>query len=113
MPGRNAELPVGACNSVWKSFSFQPENLNVSSLSSKLSIRNTEFYDGGYYHLPAGCLNITRLGEILTIRLENAIRFGKVSTSARRVEIYLVEALNFQVGILSSTLLETIIIHPG
>jgi len=112
MPGRNSKLPVGACNSIWESFSFRPENCDVSSLSSKLPSRKTEFNDGGHYHLPAGWLNITCLGEILNFQSENAILLEKVSTSGRRIEIYLAEAFNFLVGRLSSTLLETVIIRP-
>jgi len=53
------------------------------------------------------------VGKTLTIRVENAILLGKFSTSGRRFEIHLAEAMNFQVGILSSTLPETIIIRPG
>jgi len=71
------------------------------------------FNAGGKYHLVGGILETTCLGEILNFRSENAILLGKVSTSSRRIEIYLPETVNFLIGRQSSTLLETIISCPA
>jgi len=50
--------------------------------------------------------------KFLNFQSETAILLGKVSTSGRRIEIYLAEAFNFLLGRLTSSLLETIIIRP-
>jgi hypothetical protein len=62
------------------SANFRPENWDVPSRTSKVSIRRTEFKGGRNYHLPAGRFNTTWLGKIVNLRSENAILVEKVST---------------------------------
>jgi len=77
-----------------------------------MSSQKTELNTSRKNYLPAGCLNMTCLGEILNFRSESAFVLGKVSTSGCRIEIYLTEAQNFLVCWLSSRLVQTIILLP-
>jgi len=64
----------------FESSNLRPENWDLTSRSSKVSIRRTEFNAGRNYHLPAGRFNTTSLGEILKLRSGNSILIVKVST---------------------------------
>jgi hypothetical protein len=133
--GRNSEHPLRGCNSFWEDIHFRPENWDLSSRRWELSNRTTELNAGRNHHPLAGGFNTIYLGEIFNIRWENAILRGKVlisglkinfgmdsqkldggccthltvSTSGRKIQIYLADPPKCLVGGLSSTLVKTII----
>ena len=82
----NSQLPVRESNSSFENFNFQLQNWDLSNRIMELSCPTTEFNAGRNYHLPAGRLNTTSLGDIVNIRSQNTILRGKVSISGQRIQ---------------------------
>jgi hypothetical protein len=88
------------------SFNVRPENWDLPSRSSKVSIRTTELNAGRKYQFPAGIFNTTWLREIFNLRSEHAILVVKVFTF--RAGKWDLPCRTW----LSSTLVETHIFRP-